>query len=360
MPCASSSSIAPSRARRRLGVLVLGALVLALAAGGGVAPGPDHAGPRVESYRLDDPVPPAARKRLRNAAWLGGVYTASTGEPVHVLVSSGYPDGQAIGQRWADFLASLVHGNELGLATVYVVTPGDMRFFCGPQTLGCYWGNELVFMGETVSGVTPEEVARHEYGHHVAANRQNPPWLAVDWGPKRWASAANVCARQQRAEVFPGDEDAHYELNPGEGFAEVYRVLNETKAGLSPTWSLVDPSFSPDAAALAAAERDVVEPWSTPVTQVFRARFTQRGPAVWKMSISTPLDGNATVSLKFPRGALHELTVLTAGGRVLAKGLWSGGAEKRATATVCGHRSLVLRVARRGPSGRFTLSVTHD
>lgn len=314
------------------------------------------------AHRIPDaPLDIAAQRALRSSSWAGGTFTAITGETVRVLVSESYPEAQALGQRWADFLASLLHGTELGLVTSYVLTPAEMRSFCGPGVFGCYGGNELAFMGETIAGVTPEEVARHEYGHHVAANRPNPPWLSVAWGPKRWASAANVCLRAQRGQVYPGDEDAHYVLNPGEGFAEVFRVLNELKAGApSFAWSLVDPSFAPDTAALQAAEQDVLSPWSGGPSQRFRGRFTAAGRKVWKVSVPTPLDGKLAITLTFPRGSFHELVVLAPGGRVLAKGLWAGGAEKKVAATLCGERSIVVRVTRGGPAGPFVLHLAHD
>jgi len=67
-------------------------------------------------------------------------------------------------------------------------------------------------------GVPLEQILAHEYGHHVSANRSNPPWQAVDWGPKRWATYLGVCPHAVRGEMFPGDEGAAYELNPGEGW----------------------------------------------------------------------------------------------------------------------------------------------
>jgi hypothetical protein len=363
MPFASSDRNRPGR-RLRPGLLALAALLLAFAAGGtGAGAGTNAPFASFQTHRIAEGSLSAENQRkLRASAWQGGAYTVSTGESVRVLVSESYPDAQVVGQTWADFFASLLHGNELALVTAYVLTPTEMRFFCGAYALGCYGGNELAFMGEMFAGVTPEEVARHEYGHHIAANRLNPPWRAVDWGPKRWASVANTCLRAQQGAVFPGNEDKYYELNPGEGFAEVYRVLSEIRSGASSfTWSLVDPSFAPDVTALQAAEQDVVAPWTAPVTQSYRARFTRNGKTVWKMSVATPLDGNLAVSLTFPRGALHELAVLAPDGRkVLARGLWAGGSEKRVASTVCGARSLVLRVTRRGPIGPFSLRVTHD
>ncbi len=71
-----------------------------------------------------------------------------------------------------------------------------------------YWGNRLVTIGDAVDSVPAEEVATHEYGHHVAFNRDNVPWLAVEWGSKRWASYANICSRARAGSVYPGDEDS--------------------------------------------------------------------------------------------------------------------------------------------------------
>ena len=345
----------------RLGLLVVAA-VMALASG---ARSPGHDLTPVAAfgtYRTGDTsIGARGQQKLRSSAWQGGSFTASTGETVRVLVSDSYPDGTAVGQRWADFFASLLHGTELGLVTVHVVTPAEISQLCGPHALGCYGGGDIVFMGETVAGVTAEEVARHEYGHHVAANRANPPWLAIDTGPKNWASAANVCLRTRQGTAYPGNEDRYYTLNPGEAFAEVYRVLSELRAGAtSYSWSLVDQSFTPDQAALSAAEKDVVAPWSAPSTRAVSARFNGT-KAAWKTTVSTPLDGTLAVSLTFPRGGLHDLVVLDADGRtVLGNGLWSGGAEKRLATTVCGQRSIVLRVTRRGTGRAFSVRVTRD
>jgi hypothetical protein len=344
-----------------LGLLAAVAALLVAAPGAsspGRAPSPVAA---FGAYRTSDAsIGTHEQRRLEAAAWQGGTFTASTGESVRVLVSDAYPDGMAVGQRWADFFASLLHGSELRLVTAHVVTPAEMSDFCGPHALGCYGGGDIVFMGETVAGVTAEEVARHEYGHHVAANRPNPPWLAVDTGPKNWASTANVCLRTRQGTAFPGNEDRYYELNPGEAFAEVYRVLNELRAGATSfSWSLVDDSFYPNQAALDAAEKDVVAPWSAPSTSTVSARFN--GKRNWTTTVSTPLDGSLDVSLRFPRGGLHELVVLAADKRtVLGTGLWSGGAEKRVTTTVCGQRTIVVRVSPRGSGRKFSVRVKHD
>jgi hypothetical protein len=277
---------------------------------------------------------------------------------VNVSVSDSYPADDAVGQSWADTFAALLHGSELQLLHVYVATPQEMQSECGsPDALGCYGSNRLVIPGEPVNGVDPKQIATHEYGHHVAFNRVNPPWRAVDWGTKRWASYTNVCARAVAGTAFPGDEGLHYRQNPGEAFAETYRVLNESKAGVTNfTWPIVDWSFYPDAAALQTVEQDVLQPWTTPTSKSLRVRLP-KGKRVWTLRLATPLDGQLSVKVTLPAGALDDVTVL-ADGNVRAQGLWSGAHEKSLDFQVCGQRSLLLRVVRKGTPQSFGVQVT--
>ena len=187
---------------------------------------------------------------------------------------------EVVPQQWAEFFASIPHGRELALGR-WSASPRPARSprLCSTEALGCYNARELVMLGEPYDGVAPEHVARHEYGHHIAANRSNPPWRAADWGPKRWATAAHVCRRSEQHTAFPGDDGTHYRLDPGEAFAESYRVLAEQKAGAAlATWGLVDGSFYPDRAALRAIEQDVATPWTHSTTTRTSARFLADGP----------------------------------------------------------------------------------
>ncbi|HSS74819.1 MAG TPA: hypothetical protein VLK53_14770 [Gaiellaceae bacterium] len=300
----------------------------------------------------------AGERNLRKASWWGRIYTTPTGEAVAVNVSDSYPADDATGQSWADWFAGLVHGSELQLLHVYVATPQEVQSECGnADALGCYGSNMMVVPGETMDGVDPKMIATHEYGHHVAFNRVNPPWQAVDSGTKRWASYANVCARTAAGSAYPGDEDAHYLQNPGEAFAETYRLLNESKAGATNlTWPIVDWSFYPDAAALHAVEQDVLEPWTTPTSKSLRIRLP-KAKRVWTLPLATPLDGQLDVSVTLPAGALDDVSVVAAG-QVLAQGLWAGTRQKRLTYQICGQRSLLLRVVRKGAPVSFALRVT--
>ncbi len=218
----------------------------------------------------------------------------------------------------------------------------------------------MVSMGETSFGVTAAEVVRHEYGHHIAFHRTNAPWLAIDWGPKNWSSAVDVCERANAQTAYPGDEGDHYSLNPGEAWAETYRLLDERKAGaVGSGWQIIDSSFYPTETALQAAERDVVQPWTAGRRQALRRTFTKRGAATWLIPLATPLDGILDVQVALPPGGLHEVALLSADRRtVLQKGLWSSLTLKTLTRTLCGDRSLFLRVTRKGALGRVTVTAT--
>jgi hypothetical protein len=293
----------------------------------------------------------------RTASWHGGVLTAATGEQVRVEVSDAYVAETVSAQAWADFFAGLVHGKELASVTVRVAPVAEVKGLCGEEALGCYGGGMVVIPGELSGGATPEEIARHEYGHHVAASRLNSPWRAIDWGPKRWATQARVCERTAAGTAFP-DGDGEYRLRPAEAFAETYRVLNERRDGLALTWPIVDNSFIPNESALSAVEDDVEKPWLAPVTKTVLARFRQGAPRRWQLQVAAPLDGELTAELRLPPGRLDRLELLSADGRVLARGSWASTSTRRLTFVVCGQRRLALRVTRAGTPGRFDLTVT--
>lgn len=306
-----------------------------------------------------DVTPTSARAARVATTWLGGEVTAASGERVTVYVSASLPAELGTAQTWAEFLAGLVHGPELPTLTAYIATLTEIQAICGPHALGCYGGGRMASIGETAYGISAEEVVRHEYGHHIAANRVNPPWAALEWGPKHWASQASICRRAAEGTVFPGDEQNNYELNPGEAWAETYRILVERKAGATGSgWQLVDLSFLPDDLALQAAERDVLQPWTGAARSVFRTRFTAKGKRVWSVPITTPLDGDVAITIRLPKGGLHDAFLVDRDRKTtLATGLWAGPSAKRITTTVCGSRSLTLRVSHRGAFGQVVATV---
>ena len=153
MPCPSDGSrplplprrdtVGPgcTYARRSLPLLV----ALAAAAAFCAAPSANAATRRLESPRLSNIAwgAPHARYRsvrsvagpLAKLAFWGGEYTANTGEKVMVFASQSYPVDDAVGQRWANFFASLVHGPELARLKAYLETPKEVTSVCGFSAL---------------------------------------------------------------------------------------------------------------------------------------------------------------------------------------------------------------------------------
>jgi len=338
---------------------LLGALVIALAFAGSAVAAPAHrllAHPNLAAI-ADGPltIPDAAlQTALSPSNFWGGTYTTSTNERVAVFASRSYPVDDAANQRWADFLASLVHGSELAQVTLYLAPPAQVSAICGggADVLGCYGNDSIVAPGEDAFGVTAESVITHEYGHHVASHRNNAPWPAVAWGTKPWASYLNVCVRARGHELFPGAEIAlEYQFNPGEVFAEDFRVLNERRLGLPVApWQVVDSSLQPDQQALTLLQQDVLEPWAVNRATQISGRFTARGSSVRTYRVSDTLDGTLTAAASStPRVRVQILS----GTKVVARG------GSSATTTICGgSRSFSVRVIRLAGSGAFTLSLS--
>jgi hypothetical protein len=307
-----------------------------------------YAGAQPTTRELDS----AGLRRIARAPWRR--YRRDVGGPT-VHVSPAYADPAAVAQRWTSFFESLLHGPELSVLNAYVAPLSEVETMCGSSdVLGCYGDDHLVMPDQGADGISSASIATHEYGHHVAFNRVNPPRTALDWGPKRWATYERVCPRAAAGTAYPGAEDANYPLNPGEAWAETYRVLNETTTGLPLQWPIVDPSFEPGAGALAAARADVVDPWTAPRVSVKTLRFG-RSARTWTMQVATPLDGELRAQIQ---PGSDGVTLLGSEGRTLARGSWSSSGAKGFDYDICGQRTVVLRVTRHTSLRTFTLSVS--
>jgi hypothetical protein len=218
---------------------------------------------------------------------------------VTIYESDRYARDDAKSQAWANFLASLVHGPELAKVILYLAPLDEVQSLCGPSAAACYGGRNSTIVASPdplPDGTSPQSIIAHEYGHHVAANRSNAPWSALDYGTKRWASYEQICAGTVSGRFFPGNESDHYQLNPGEAFAETYRVLNEQRLGLvSAPWDVVDQSFFPDATALALVQQDVLTPWQAATVTRTSGHVTR------SVVVRTPLDGRLQVSFAVER-----------------------------------------------------------
>jgi hypothetical protein len=260
-------------------------------------------------------------------------------------------------QNLANFLGSLVHGDEMNTVVINVVSPAEIATQCGPGALSCYYpSTDLIVLNGNNStasdGATRDYVLAHEYGHHVANHRHNPPFddPAINWGPKNWATYERVCEGVRSGVYFPGSEDLPtYYSNPGEAWAEAF-AQHRLPGIVDWEWNA---SLQPDANAFHAMDRDVLQPWDGPTRTVVRGRLGAGHRRVIK-SVPTPLDG--TLSLKL-RGARHtdfDLLLRDSGGRTLAYSTGLGSRES-VTYTVCGEANLRAVVKRMTGAGRFKL-----
>jgi hypothetical protein len=281
-------------------------------------------------------------------------YSTADGYRVEVAVSSAYPDEPEADQALVNFLASRVHGPELGGLRVHVGTPAEIVRLCGgdPRVIACYAVGEarMYVPGEQVRGLPVEYPLTHEYGHHVANWRSNRPWDALDWGPKHWASATRVCAYVARGRLFPGNQGRHYFDDPGEGFADGYAHLHYPNL----PWHYND-LMRPRRAALAAIRRDVLRPWTANRTRTFRGRLGA-GRTTRRFSVRLTLDGDLAVRLRAPQGAAYSVVAQTRGfaaGRTLRSGGGFGVEWCRRRPV----EQVTLTVRRERGAGPFALTV---
>jgi hypothetical protein len=324
---------------------------------------PDALGLLRAGTTISDSTLSAARSRtLAAAASWGGTFTASTGEQVQIQVSDSYPQDPARAQRWANFLAGLVHGPEISTVNMYLAPLSEVQRVCGLDALACYSpvSHRLVVPGDDPSSdISAEAVVAHEYGHHIAASRSDAPWSALEYGTKRWATYEKVCARTRAGQLFPGAEDAvHYRLNPGEAFAETYRVLNQRRLGVpETTWDVVSRLLYPDATALALLQQDVLSPWTVNTSSTTSTTLTRRA-RVKTIAVTTPLDGTLRVTARAAKSERVRVQILSSSGAASASTVVAGAASRSTSGTVCGTRTVRVRLTLTRGAGRVVLTTS--
>src|SRR5262245_54939528 len=172
--------------RARRAILALGACLLILLPANGRAVARDGSTPeptaprgafatRLSTSEID------LHAQRAVSGWRGGLITAASGEQLKIFISDSLTPDQASAQEWADFFARLVHGSEFPRVTVWIASPAEVQAICGANTRGCYDpdAEDLYMPGASGDSAI---VATHEYGHHVARNRPNPPWRADEFG----------------------------------------------------------------------------------------------------------------------------------------------------------------------------------
>jgi hypothetical protein len=258
----------------------------------------------------------------------------------------------------ADFLGNIVHGSEMNRLRVQLVTDAEMASVCGTGALACYFSEEdqMFLSGSddtSTDGATRDFVLTHEYGHHLANHRRNPPFQpTIDWGTKRWVTFERVCQGVRAGALFPGDEGAHYFDNPGEAFAEAF-AFNRFPNLVGWQWTS---ALRPSRRSFAAIRQDALHPWK------HRTRLTEAGSLGANGAqravehLATPLDGIISLRLKAPAGADFDLTLSDRGGRVL-RSAGGPGSRKVINYPLCGQARVKASVTRAGGGGRFRLIV---
>lgn len=343
------------------------------------------AGPGPMAWR--DTVLPRTRSpraHRSTAIGYGGVYAIGKAR-IRVISSLSWGNDDAAKARrksWASFFGSLPHGSEINLLTLYVLPLDEMQKACGAAADSCYDPNEsaIYLIGETPpDGANINQIAAHEYGHHIATHRDNRPWDASTWGPKFWASARGVCLNTRTSRnapvkrkvplMWPGDEGAHYNDNPSEVWAETYRIIASQSIGQTPDPWQYDPKhdpplrglglndlWQPNALMLAAARRDVLRPWAGGRLRTWTDRFGRGRPTVRNVRVPLSLDGRVSASLRADRGMSARLQLFAADGRALT-GRTGAGRRVSLRNDVCGERFVTVRVTGRG-SGRWRVAVS--
>jgi hypothetical protein len=265
-------------------------------------------------------------------------------------------------QRIADFIGTLIHGDEVSLLTVQLDTEFQLGFDCGFGAEACYYRgeNKIVIGGYEEAdgdGATLEFVLAHEYGHHVAQHRDvaAPFPSAINWGTERWASAENVCRGRRDGRLFPGDEGTHYFEDPGEAFAESFARYRFPD--LSVQWRYLS-ALRPNAASFRAIREDTLSPWQGRTSFSLSGHVPARGEGAAVESLSTPLDGTVSLRPSSLRRHGYELALRSRAGRLLRSSHHGLDPRHQLDYTVCGQPTLRLVITsthRRG--GPFKLQI---
>jgi hypothetical protein len=249
-------------------------------------------------------------------------------------------------QRVADFIGTLIHGDEVDLLTVQLDTEFQLGFDCGFGAEACYFSgeNKIVIGGYQEAdgdGATFDFVLAHEYGHHVAQHRDMPAPFgsAIDWGTERWASLEDVCQGRRHGRLYPGDEGTHYFEDPGEAFAEAFARYRFPDMPLQ--WRYMS-ALKPGPGAFRAIREDTLSPWQGRTSLVLSGRVPARGEGAAVESLRTPLDGLVSLRPSSLHRHGYELALRSRAGRLLRTSRNGLTPSHQLDYTVCGQSRLRL------------------
>ena len=248
-------------------------------------------------------------------------------------VSDSLPLETSTPEGWAEFLAGLTHGPEITQLRTYIVTFSEVQEICGSRALGCYGRDEMVAPGELVADISPEEVVRHEYGHHIANHRSERTVDGHRLGPEavgerrerlRERLAPRGVSRRRGIELCAQSRARRGPRSTGSWTSA--RPASRRRPGRSSPRASI-----PNEAALQAAEQDVLQPWTAPSTRVARgssARRPQRSGGYRSRRRSTASSGSAP---RCRATATYEVALVAADRRtVVRRAQWVGPARQAA------------------------------
>jgi hypothetical protein len=305
---------------------------------------------------------PTARAAGTTARAVTGTYPTPDGTPIEVAVAESVPERDATAQGIVNFLGSRLHGAELAQLRVFVATPPEVNAACGGGrgVLACYAvGERRMYVPDRDPGTggpfTRDYAITHEYGHHLAAFRSNAPFPAISYGAKYWSSHEFVCAGVDRGAYFPGDQGDHYLDDPGEAFADAYAHVHYPDV----FWQY-NATLRPDAAALEAVRRDVLDPWRAQRRRVVRGSLNSARRSRATIARAS-LDGTIELRLSGPRRANFDLALYD-GGKLVSR-TRAGGSRDRLRAVVCRDGAPTasgrVRIVRRSGAGAFRLTILY-
>jgi len=293
------------------------------------------------------------------------------------------PYDAARAAEWARFLVSLPHSSEMRKMTArlspYFMMQSSSQ--CGKDALACYDPSaaSLYISWEKPPPpsdiFTPRQIAAHEYGHHIAASRwKDGSDDPLAWGPQRWSTAMRVCERAftdgrsvLSPPMYPGDEGNHYADNPGEIWAEDYRIYAASVNG-DPldSWdsSVFNPVWEPSQGLLTAVASDVNTPWTGLVTKDWSGRFDNAN-TTFTATVPVPVDGKVRAWTVNSGSLKTSITIgkpAGSGGRLLVRPTETvkGTDNKSHQATsrkLCNTGSATVTVTRKSGTGSWKLSV---
>jgi hypothetical protein len=284
----------------------------------------------------------------------------------HLLATSSSYDRAEVAPV-VSMIDALPHGPELSGLGLDVATPAEILGRCGEETIACYdpREDEMVIDGqdEELDGVSRLSLIAHEYGHHIANNREGGIWSAFDAGTLRWSTYEQVCERTREGELFPGNEGAHYWENPGEAFAQTYATLVEPQT----PWPYT-PLLAPDETALKKLREDVLDPIAQRTMKWQVGSPSGRGPAIgealpvegasFTRTFKAPFDGRVTVHLRAQEGGRYRVSLFDAStGELLSQGVPGRAGRIALHFADCGHRLLEARAEPTGAAAPFTAEI---